>query len=498
MEFIVKSGHPEKQRTACIAIGVFEGRKLSKSGMEIDDASGGYLSKILRRGDIEGKLGQSLILFDVEGTLSDRVLLIGCGKEKDFCDKQYQKLIAQIVNMLDETGSMDVVNYLCQLNVKGRSNYEKIRLAVEATYAARYHFEDYKSDKTSHRRPLRKMTFVVPSRSDLNESELAVKHAVAISHGRDFARDMKNTPPNVATPEYIRDQAKAIAASCPKMSFNCLDTAEMEKLGMGCLLAVGSGSRFGDYLINMEYNGGKKNEKPIVLVGKGVSFDTGGICIKPAPGMHTMKMDMGGAAGVLGIMKAIAELKLPINVVGTIATVENSVDANSYRPGDVLTSMSGQTVEVLNTDAEGRLILCDALTYIEKYDPEYVIDMATLTGAIIISLGDEFTGVFGNHSPLINDLLGAGKKAGDLGWHLPMTDAYNKKLKSDVADLANVGDRSAGSIVAAMFLAKFTKKYKWVHLDVAGSAMGDFSKAYATGRPVPMMVQYFLDYCAQK
>jgi leucyl aminopeptidase len=272
----------------------------------------------------------------------------------------------------------------------------------------------------------------------------------------------------------------------------------MEKAGMGCLLAVGSGSQYNDYLINIEYKGGNPTEKPVVLVGKGVTFDTGGICVKPAAGMHTMKMDMGGAAAVLGVMKAIIDLDLPLNIVGTIAVVENSISDKAYRPGDVLTSLSGQTVEVLNTDAEGRLILCDALTYIGRYNPEYVIDIATLTGAIIIALGGEYTGIFGSHLPLINDLINAGKKSADLGWHMPMSEAYNDQLKSNVADIANIGDRSAASSVAALFLSKFTKKYKWVHLDVAGSAMGGFTNACASGRPVPMLLQYFLDLCKEK
>ena len=421
MDFYAKSGHIEKQKTACIVVGVYEGRRLSHSAASLDDASNGYISKILKGGDIEGKLGQSLILFNVEGINSDRVLLIGCGKEKDFNESKYKTVISKSTQLLDDTGSMDMLSCLCQLNVKGRNNYDKIRLAVESVYNSKYNFDLYKSAKNITRRPLRKVVFSIKSKSDLSSSELAIKHGIAISIGRNYAKDLKNTPPNIATPEYFKSQAEEISKISPKVSLSCLDTADMEKAGMGCLLAVGSGSQYNDYLINIEYKGGNPTEKPVVLVGKGVTFDTGGICVKPAAGMHTMKMDMGGAAAVLGVMKAIIDLDLPLNIVGTIAVVENSISDKAYRPGDVLTSLSGQTVEVLNTDAEGRLILCDALTYIGRYNPEYVIDIATLTGAIIIALGGEYTGIFGSHLPLINDLINAGKKSADLGWHMPMS-----------------------------------------------------------------------------
>ncbi len=499
MELNIKSGHPEKQRTACLVVGVFEGRKLSSSGVEIDKASKGHLSRILRRGDIEGKAGQMLLLFDVKGTLSDRVLLVGCGKEKDFTNNVYQDIIAKMVNQLNETGSMDAVCYLTQLHVKNNSTYDNIRSATEAALNSLYKFDAFRSQDSEVRRPLRKLTLCVPTRADLHAGEDALKHGSAISSGVTRSKDLMNTPANVCTPAYLKDQAIKISEACSKTTVEVLDEHQMEELGMNCLLAVGKGSENRPYLVSIQYNGGKENQKPVVLVGKGVTFDTGGICIKPRAGMETMKMDMGGAAGVLGIMQTIIELQLPINVVGTVAALENSVDGLAYRPGDVLKSMQGTTIEVLNTDAEGRLALCDALTYIAKFNPETVIDMATLTGAIIIALGSEYTGVFGNHNPLINDLLSAGKVSSDLGWHMPIADAYTKALKSNVADMGNIaGSADAGSATAAAFLAEFAKKYRWAHLDIAGSAMGGLTGATASGRPVPMVTQYLMDLCAQE
>jgi leucyl aminopeptidase len=332
------------------------------------------------------------------------------------------------------------------------------------------------------------------SRVETSEAERAINDAYGIAIGQKKAMDLKNTPANHCNPEYLRDQALDLGKNNAKVKTTCLTEKEMHKLGMHCLLSVGRGSAYGSYLVTIEYKGGAKDESPIAFVGKGVTFDAGGIDLKPAKGMAAMKMDMGGAAGVLGTMESIIELDLPINVIGVVAIVENVIGSNAYRPSDVLTSMSGQTVEVLNTDAEGRLILCDALTYVEKFNPRTVIDLATLTGAIIVSLGPEYTGLFGNHNPLINELLTAGQSSTDYSWHLPMPENYNEYLESEVADMTNVGStNAAGSILAAMFLSKFTKKYKWAHLDVAASAMGGLEKPKATGRPVPMLVQYVLN-----
>ncbi|MCF6764845.1 leucyl aminopeptidase [Thiotrichales bacterium 19S3-7] len=493
MEYVVKSGNPEKQRTAALVLGVFEGRKLSHDGESVDKASNGALSKILRRGDIEGSLGQTLMLFNIEGTLADRVLLVGCGKEKDLDATKFRQIIKKMVNTLNETGAMDAVCYLTQLNIKGVENSFRVRHAIESTIETLYRFDQFKSKKKEIRRPLRKLTLTVPSRAELNVAEKALKEGKAIAEGVSFTKDLQNMPPNVCSPEYLKNQAETLSKSYQKLDLEVLDKAKMQQLNMGALLAVSDGSDFDPFLISLNYRGAKSNQKPVVLVGKGLTYDTGGLCLKPWTGMPAMKMDMSGGAAVMGIIKTVAELKLPINIIGVVAAVENAIDGKSFRPGDVLTSMSGQTIEVINTDAEGRLALCDALTYVEKYDPDVIIDIATLTGAMIVALGNDLTGVFGNHSPLINDLLNAGRQTGDVGWHMPLHEPYQAQLKSDIADMKNLGLGGAGSSVAGLFLKRFVKKSRWAHLDIAGSSMGDFSKAAATGRPVPMIMQYLLN-----
>lgn len=323
--------------------------------------------------------------------------------------------------------------------------------------------------------------------------EDAAKIGSAIACGQNYAKDLQNLPANICNTDYMLNEARDLTSKYETFNLNYLDQDAMAELGMGCALAVGRGSDMSNYTVCMEYNGGDEDEAPIVLVGKGLVFDNGGICIKPAAGMDSMKMDMGGAAAVMGTMKALAMLNLPINVVGVMGLAENAVDARSYRPGDVLKSMKGITVEVSNTDAEGRLVLCDTLTYIGKYNPKAVINMATLTGAMIISLGDAFSGLFANSDKLANSLQQAADASNDLVWRLPLHKPYLKKLESKVADMDNCGlDRSAGSIVAGLFLSKFTEDYEWAHLDIAGSAMGDFASCKATGRPVPLLIHYLL------
>ncbi len=497
MEFSVKSGNPEKQRTACIVLGIFEPRRLSPPAEQLDKATGGFLSNLLRRGDLEGRLGQTLLLHNVPDTLCDRVLLIGCGRERDFSDVQYRKVIAQAAKTLNETGAMEAVSYLTELHLKGHDTYWKVRQAVEATEDALYRFDQLKSKKDSERRPLRKLTFNVPGRRDLAGSEQAIREGVAVANGVKLAKDLGNLPPNVCTPSYLADHALELGKKHKQLRVQVLEQADMEKLGMGALLAVARGSRQPPKLIVLEYRG-LKDEKPVALVGKGITFDSGGISIKPADKMDEMKFDMCGAASVLGTLAACAELQLPVNVVGIVPTTENLPGGNATRPGDIVTSMSGQTIEILNTDAEGRLILCDALTYCERHEPVAVIDIATLTGACVVALGKHASGLLSNHSPLAHDLLNAGKVSGDRAWELPLWEEYQDQLKSNFADMANVGGRDAGAITAASFLARYTKKFHWAHLDIAGTAWKSGDQKGATGRPVPLLMQYLLDRCAGK
>ncbi|MCO7225366.1 leucyl aminopeptidase [Pleionea sp. CnH1-48] len=499
MEFSVKSGSPEKQRSACIVIGVFEPRKLSQVGEQLDEVSEGYISNILRRGDLEGKLGQVLLLHNVPNTLCDRVLLIGCGKERDFGDSQYKKVMAKAITTLNETGSMEAVCFLSELNVKGRDIYWKVKHAVEATQDCLYTFDTLKSKTDTARRPLRKLIFNVTTRRDLTLGEQAISAGLAVAEGVKFAKDLGNMPPNICHPTYLAEQAEKIAAENDKIDCNILEEEDMRELGMGAFLAVSQGSAQPGKLICLEYKGATDpNQQPIVLVGKGLTFDSGGISIKPSEGMDEMKFDMGGSAGVFGAFVAATQLDLPINLVMAVAAAENMPSGNACRPGDVVTTMSGQTVEILNTDAEGRLVLCDTLTYVEKYDPDVVIDVATLTGACVIALGAHASGLLSTHNPLAHDLLNAGEAAGDRAWRLPLWDEYQEQLNTNFADMANIGGRPAGTITAGCFLARYTKKYHWAHLDVAGTAWKSGKAKGSTGRPVPLLTQYLIDRSQSK
>ncbi|WP_440054075.1 leucyl aminopeptidase [Pseudoalteromonas sp. T1lg65] len=493
MEFSVKSGSPEKQRSACIVVGVYEPRRLSPIGEQLDKISEGYISNLLRRGDLEGKPGQVLLLHHVPNVLSERVLLVGCGKERELDDKQYKQIISKTINTLNETGSMEAVCFLTEQHVKGRDTYWKVRQAVETTQDCLYTFNQLKSKKSEARRPLRKIVFNVPTRRELTIGENAIEHGLAIAAGSKLCKDVANMPPNICNPRYLGEQAQKLAEEFNNVTVNLVGEQEMEELGMHSYLAVGRGSRNESVMSVIHYNGGDEGQAPIVFVGKGLTFDSGGISIKPGEAMDEMKYDMGGAAGVLGLMRAVVQMQLPLNIIGVLAGCENMPGGDAYRPGDILTTMSGQTVEVLNTDAEGRLVLCDALTYVEAFEPDSVIDVATLTGACIVALGHHASALLSNHNPLAHDLLKASEQSGDRAWQLPMWDDYQELLESPFADFTNLGGRAAGTITAACFLSKFTKKYNWAHLDIAGTAWKSGKNKGATGRPVPMLMQYLLN-----
>ncbi|GAB2948684.1 leucyl aminopeptidase [Hafnia psychrotolerans] len=495
MEFSVKSGSPEKQRSACIVVGVFEPRRLSPIAEQLDKISDGYISALLRRGELEGKVGQTLLLHHVPNILSERILLIGCGKERELDERQYKQVIQKTINTLNDTGSMEAVCFLTELHVKGRNNYWKVRQAVETSKESLYTFDQLKSNKVEPRRPLRKMVFNVPTRRELTSGERAIQHGLAVSSGIKAAKDLSNMPPNICNAAYLASQARQLAdAFSTNITTRVIGEQQMKELGMNAYLAVGQGSKNESLMSVMEYKGNPNaNAKPIVLVGKGLTFDSGGISIKPAGDMDEMKYDMCGAAAVYGAMRVVAELNLPLNVIGVLAGCENMPGGQAFRPGDILTTMSGQTVEVLNTDAEGRLVLCDALTYVERFDPELVIDVATLTGACVIALGHHITGLLSNHNPLAHELIGASEQSGDRAWRLPLADEYQEQLDSNFADMANIGGRPGGAITAGCFLSRFTRKYSWAHLDIAGTAWRSGKNKGATGRPVALLSQFLLN-----
>lgn len=491
MEYSVKSGNPEKQRNACVIVGVFERRKLSESAQAFDELTEGSLGAITRRGDMNGKLGQTLTLFNLPNTLCDRVILVGLGKERDLDEARYRRALTASYKALRTTGARDAISYLTVEKVKNTDYNWRVRQALYAFEAAYYQIDDLKSNKSEEQK-LNHMIFTVPSRRNLPDAESALEESVATLAGIQLAKDLANLPGNVCTPSYLAEQAQQLDRDYSKLKTTIHEEAELEKMGMGSFLSVARGSRQPPKLIVMEYMGGKKGEAPTVLVGKGLTFDAGGISIKPAGGMDEMKFDMCGGASVFGALKAAAEMKLKLNVVGIVPSSENLPDGAANKPGDVVKSMSGKTIEILNTDAEGRLILCDALTFAERYEPESVVDIATLTGACVIALGHHASGMFTDDRGLARELRNAGNAAHDRVWELPLWDDYQSQLKSSVADMANIGGREAGSVTAACFLSRFTKKYRWAHLDIAGSAWRSGRGALATGRPVPLLTEYLI------
>jgi leucyl aminopeptidase len=491
MEFSIKNGNPEKQRNDCVIVGVYEGRKQSYAAAAIDTASSGYLAGILRRGDMSGKLGSTLLLHSVPGTMTDRVLLVGLGKEREFGEREYRQAVRASLKALSNSGAADVASFLAELPVKKHSIEWRVAHLAEVASDVFYRFDRMKSKPADTDKGVRRLVINVPQRNDLKAGESGLKQGLAIGAGVSFTKDLGNLPPNYCTPTYLADQAKELGKTYG-IQVEVLERADMEKLGMGSFLGVAQGAVTPPKLIVMQHKKGKKNQKPVALVGKGITFDTGGISLKPGADMDEMKYDMCGAASVLGTFKAIAEMDLPLNVVGIIPTCENMPDGNAIRPGDVLTSMSGQTIEVLNTDAEGRLILCDALTYAERFEPDAVVDIATLTGACVIALGHHASGLFSNKESLAKELLQAGEQAMDRAWHMPMWDDYQGQLDSNFADMANIGGRAGGSITAACFLSRFAKKFDWAHLDIAGTAWKSGKEKGATGRPVPLLTEFLM------
>ena len=496
MEFGVKSGSPEKQRVACVVVGVFEHRRLSLAAEILDQAADGFIADILRRGDMDGKPGSTLLLHHVPGVLAERVLLVGLGKEREFREKQYRDSVRQAVGALAGLGVGEAHVYLSELPVRKRDLAWNIEQAVVVAEEATYRFERMKSKPEERARSPRKLTLAVHRRGELALGEAAARRGMAIAAGMTLAKDLGNLPGNVCTPAYLADQARELAKELG-LGIQVLDRADIEKLGMGAFLSVAKGSDEPPRFIILTHKGGDRKQKPVVLVGKGITFDSGGISLKPAPDMDEMKYDMCGAASVLGTLRAIAELKLPLNVTGLIPTCENLPSGRANKPGDVVTSMSGQTIEVLNTDAEGRLILCDALTYAERLEPACVVDIATLTGACVIALGHVASGLLANDDGLARELLHAGDAAHDRCWQLPLWDDYQEQLKSNFADMGNIGGRPGGTITAACFLSRFAGKYDWAHLDIAGTAWKSGKEKGGTGRPVPLLV-HFLAKRAEK
>jgi leucyl aminopeptidase len=492
MEFSIKSGKPEKQASDCIIVGVYEAGVLTPSANAVNESSSGFLSKLIKQGDMDGKLASTLLLHGINGVDSPRVLLVGLGKQGELKAAGYRKLVTAAIKALAKTGAEKIATYLLEVEVLNKCVEWKAAQLVEATQDSLYQFHVMKGASTQKEKAaLKSIKDVVIVTDDPNHAsaQTGLNHALALSAGVALAKDLGNLPPNVCTPTYLAEQAIAMGKAYD-FNVQILDREELHQLGMGSFLGVAQGSVQPPKLIVMQHLKGKKSDKPVVLVGKGITFDTGGISIKPGAEMDEMKYDMCGAASVLGTFKAIAEMDLQLNVVGIVPACENMPDGNAIRPGDVLTSMAGITIEVLNTDAEGRLILCDALTYAERFEPAAVVDIATLTGACVIALGHHATGLFSNQDELAHELLEAGESSLDRAWHMPLWEDYQPQLDSNFADIANIGGRAGGSITAACFLSRFAKKYDWAHLDVAGTAWKSGKEKGSTGRPVPLLTEF--------
>ena len=494
MEFVVKSGAPEKQKTACLVVGTHK-KVESTSLTAIDAQSDGLVSTLLKRGDLKHKAGQVLLLPHVQGLPCERLLIASMGEaSKPLSEKEYKKMVDAIVAALKASNAKEAIINGEDFKVEGKSVEWSVRQLVEAFEYSFYSFEQMKgsTNKDKPTPSLKKITLLC-DRKNTEKLKTGIEQGQAIGRGRNITRTLGNLPGNICHPSYLANEAKTLAKQHSKLTTKVLTEKQMENLGMHSLLSVSAGSAQEAHLICMEYKNGKKNAKPIVLLGKGITFDSGGISLKPGAGMDEMKFDMCGAATIFGVMNAVIELDLPLNIVGMVAAAENMPGPDATRPGDIVTSMSGKTIEILNTDAEGRLVLCDALTYAERYKPEVVVDVATLTGACVMALGHHTTGLVGNNDALKEELLKASNEAMDKAWELPMGEEYDRQLDSNFADLANIGGRPAGTITAGCFLSKFAEAYPWAHLDIAGTAWHSGKNKGASGRPVPMLVQYLLN-----
>ncbi len=493
MQFITRVAHPEAVKADCVAVGVYVGGGLTTAAQRIDQVSDGALRAAMKSGDVTGKVGSTLVLRDLTGVAAARVMLVGLGKKEDCKIKTYLDAVRAAVKQ----AGAGVKALALAVDGWTRSDVDlrqQARLLVSTARETVFRSDELKSKKEDPAVAVKTVTLLL-SRRDAG-AERGLSEGIALAHGMELTKRLGNLPGNVCTPTYLADQARALAREW-KLGVEVHDRRAIEKLKMGSFLSVAKGSVQEPRLIVLKYNGGAKTGKgaaPVVLVGKGITFDSGGISLKPGAAMDEMKFDMCGAATVLGTIRAAAELKLKLNLVGVVVACENMPSGHANKPGDIVTSMSGQTIEILNTDAEGRLILNDALTFVSRFKPATVIDIATLTGACVVALGGVNSGLFTEDDELAADLLNAGRAVNDPAWRLPLDEAYDEQLKSNFADLANIGTPGqAGAIVAAVFLKRFATGYTWAHLDIAGTAWKSGAAKGASGRPVPLLTQYLIE-----
>jgi leucyl aminopeptidase len=475
--------------TQCAVVPVFTRKSLSAAAGQLDKASRGAISDILSLGDFSGKKGETRLMPGAGS--AKRVLLVGCGDRGKFDRAAARAFTKGACSGIAATQAKDATIHTGDLEMKDADSPWLMAYLARQLVGAGYRYRETLSD-AKPAMALRKVVINTGSGKGLRGQQRALDLGRHTGTGVNEARDLANMPANICTPSHLARVARKLAREHDQVSVQVLDEKKMRELKMGALLAVTAGSAEPARMIIINYRGASRDKRPYVLVGKGVTFDTGGISIKPSAKMDEMKYDMAGGASVIGALRSVAEMGLPLNVIGVIPAVENMPGGMAIKPGDVVTSMSGKTIEILNTDAEGRLILCDALTYVERYKPQAVIDIATLTGACVVALGAHASGLYANNDKLAEQLLDAGVESHDRGWRMPLWDEYQEQLKSNFADIPNIASPGAGSVTAACFLARFTEKYHWAHLDIAGSAWDAHPKG-ATGRPVAMLVRYLLD-----
>jgi leucyl aminopeptidase len=489
LEFTLNHAPATAVDTDCIVVGAFADGSLSPAGEFLDGASDGRLRALIERGDVSGKSGRTALLHDLPGAAAARVLVIGLGEQAKFAVPQYLKAVGDSARALKGGPARRALFTLSELDVPGRDRAWNVRQAVIATAHALYRYTATLGEKNKARHDDSGLKALAIAGAD----DAALAQGQAIAAGVEYARNLGNLPPNICTPAYIAEAAQAFARE-HGTGCEILDEQQMEALGMGSLLAVARGSANRPRLVVLQWNGSAAADaKPYVLVGKGITFDTGGVNLKTQGGIEEMKYDMCGGATVIGTFVAAVKMRLPLNLVVVVPAVENAIDGNAYRPSDVITAMSGKTIEVGNTDAEGRLILCDALTYAQKYEPQAIVDVATLTGACMVALGRYASGLMSKHDDLAAELTAAGETVFDRAWRLPLWDEYQGMLDSTFADVYNIGGRWAGAITAGCFLSRFTEGQRWAHLDVAGTASDEGKRGMATGRPVGLLTQWLLD-----
>lgn len=489
MKYSIKAGAADKINSECEIVFVWAKGALSEEAKLLDTAANKMISKLIKAGDFSGELAETALLLQPQGLSAKRIILVGGGLKTKFDAKSAIKAIQAVYQVTQKLPATGLHFAIASVVVTDRdSNWLTARIAQEGE-SSYYRYTATKSKNP--KAPATKTVSVSPSSGgNRKSSDNALQRGFALGKAINVAKELGNLPGNICTPSYLAEQAQQLGTKNKSITTKVLGEKQMSRLGMGSLLSVSAGSAQEAKFIIMQYKGAKADSRPYAIVGKGVTFDTGGISLKGGNAMDEMKYDMCGAASVIATMGCVAELKLPINVVGIVGAVENMPGSKATKPGDIVTSMSGTTIEILNTDAEGRLVLCDALTYTERFNPRSVIDIATLTGAAVATFGSEVNALLSNNDDLAKSLLDCGTDCVDPAWQLPMWDEYQSLLNSNFADIANIGGPRAGTITAACFLSRFTEKFNWAHLDIAGSAWISGAAKGATGRPVPLLVEY--------